>query len=122
MPPGSSPTRYRFTARARLLVALSGATVISEAGFRSGSLLVATKAHRHSRAVGAVPGPVTSAASAGPHGLIRRGRAGIITDTADVTALLDSLRYPGRALNRQAPGRQIDTPPQNTVSPEGPRL
>lgn len=92
MPPGSSPTRYRFTARARLLVALSGATVISEAGFRSGSLLVATKAHRHSRAVGAVPGPVTSAASAGPRGLIRRGRAGIITDTADVTALLDSLR------------------------------
>ena len=98
------------------------ATVIPEAGFRSGSLLVATEAHRHSRAVGAVPGPVTSAASAGPHELINRGRAEIITDTADVTALLDSLHDPGRLLNRQAPGRQLDTPPQNTASQEGPRL
>lgn len=73
-PPGATPTRWRFMARARLLGALSGATVIPEAGFRSGSLLVATEAHRHSRAVGAVPGPVTSAASVGPHELIKRGR------------------------------------------------
>lgn len=121
-PPGATPTRWRFMARARLLGALSGATVIPEAGFRSGSLLVATEAHRHSRAVGAVPGPVTSAASAGSHELIKRGRAEIITDTADVTALLDSLHDPGRLLNRQAPGRQLDTPPQNTASQEGPRL
>ena len=41
---------------------------------------------------------------------------------ADVTALLDSLHDPGRLLNRQAPGRQLDTPPQNTASQEGPRL
>ena len=86
-PPGSSPTRYRFMAHT-LFGALSGATVISEAGFRSGSLPVATEAYRHSRAVSAVPGPVTSAASTGPHGLIRRGCAEIITDIADVTALL----------------------------------
>src|SRR5699024_8957097 len=44
-PPGATPTRWRFMARARLLGALSGATVIPEAGFRSGSLLVATEAH-----------------------------------------------------------------------------
>ena len=108
-PPGATPTRWRFMARARLLGALSGATVIPEAGFRSGSLLVAKEAHRHSRAVGAVPGPVTSAASVGPHELIKRGRAEIITDTADVTALLDSLDDPGRLLNRQAAYRPFET-------------
>ena len=108
-PPGATPTRWRFMARARLLGALSGATVIPEAGFRSGSLLVATEAHRHSRAVGAVPGPVTSAASVGPHELIKRGRAEIITDTADVTVLLDSLDDPGRLLNRQAAYRPFET-------------
>lgn len=107
-PPGATPTRWRFMARARLLGALSGATAIPEAGFRSGSLLVATEAHRHSRAVGVVPGPVTSAASAGPHELIKRGRAEIITDTADVTALLDSLHDPGRLLNRQAAYRPFE--------------
>ncbi|MGP5386965.1 DNA-processing protein DprA [Brachybacterium tyrofermentans] len=121
MPPGASPTRWRFMARARLLGTLSGATVVAEAGFRSGSLLVPTEAHRHSRAVGAVPGPITSAASAGSHELIKRGRAEIITDTADVTAMLDSLHDPGRALNREVPGRRLDSPtPGNPQA--GPRL
>ncbi|MEU6855568.1 DNA-processing protein DprA [Rothia kristinae] len=121
MPPGASPTRWRFMARARLLGTLSGATVVAEAGFRSGSLLVPTEAHRHSRAVGAVPGPVTSTASAGAHELIKRGRAEIITDTADVTAMLDSLHDPGRALDREVPGRRLDTPTPGTPS-AGPRL
>ncbi|WP_241897421.1 DNA-processing protein DprA [Brevibacterium epidermidis] len=121
MPPGASPTRWRFMARARLLGTLSGATVVAEAGFRSGSLLVPTEAHRHSRAVGAVPDPITSAARAGVHELIKRGRAEIITATADVTAMLDSLHDPGRAVNREVPGRQLDTPAPGTP-PAGPRL
>lgn len=120
MPPEATPTRYRFMARARLLGALSGATVIPEASFRSGPLLVATEAHRHSRAVGAVPGPVTSAASSGPHELIKRGRAEIITDKAAVTALLDSLHAPGRTLDREAAGRQFDTPTPCTPPPRPP--
>lgn len=120
-PPGATPTRWRFMARARLLGALSGATLIVEASFRSGSLLVATEAHRHSRAVGAVPGPVTSVASAGPHELIKRGRAEIITDTADVNAMLDVLHDPGRATSREVPGRQLDTPAPGTPA-AGPRL
>lgn len=121
MPPGASPTRWRLMARARLLGTLSGATVVAEAGFRSGSLLVPTEAHRHSRAVGAVPGPVTSAASAGSHELIKRGRAEIITDTADATAMLDSLHDPGRALDREVPGRRLDAPVPGTTQ-AGPRL
>lgn len=121
MPPGSTPTRYRFMARARLLGTLSGATVVPEASFRSGSLLVPTEAHRHSRAVGAVPGPVTSVTSSGPHELIKRGRAEIITNTADVNAMLDSLHDPGRLLNREVPGRQLDAPAPGTP-PAGPRL
>lgn len=108
MPPGASPTRWRFMARARLLGTLSGVTVVAEAGFRSGSLPVPTEAHRHSRAVGAVPGPVTSAASAGSHELIKRGRAEIITDTADVTAMLDSLHDPGRVPNRETFERSFE--------------
>lgn len=121
MPPGASPTRWRFMARARLLGTLSGATAVAEAGFRSGSLLVPTEAHRHSRAVGAVPGPITSAASAGAHELIKRGRAEIITDTADVTAMLDSLHDPGRAVNREVLGRRLDTPTPG-APPAAPRL
>lgn len=90
LPPGSAPTRWRFLQRNRILAALSGATVVVEAGHRSGSLNVASQAHSLGRPVGAVPGPVTSAASAGCHRLIHEGIASIVTDAQDVTDLLDS--------------------------------
>lgn len=83
MPPGAVPTRHRFIARARLMAALSTATVVVEAGVRSGSMTVARRAHELGRAVGAVPCPVTSAASAGPHQLLRDG-ASLVTDAADL--------------------------------------
>ena len=90
MPPGSAPTKWRFLARNRILGALSGATVVVEAGYRSSSLNVAARATQLGRPVGAVPGPVTSAASSGTHRLLREGIASLITDATDVTALLDS--------------------------------
>jgi DNA processing protein len=90
LPPGSAPTRWRFLQRNRILAALSGATVVVEAGHRSGSLNVAGQAHSLGRPVGAVPGPVTSPASAGCHRLIQEGIASLVTDAQDVTDLLDS--------------------------------
>lgn len=121
-PPGEAPTRWRFMARARLLGTLSGVTVVPEASFRSGSLLVPTEAHRHSRAVGAVPGPVTSVTSVGPHELIKRGVAQVVSDTADVTAMLDSLGDPARLLNRETPGHQLAAPASGPPARPGPRL
>ncbi len=90
LPPGSAPTRWRFLQRNRMLAALSGATVVVEAGHRSGSLNVAGQAHALGRPVGAVPGPVTSPASAGCHRLIQEGIANLVADAQDVTDLLDS--------------------------------
>ncbi|MCK3771235.1 DNA-protecting protein DprA, partial [Microbacterium aerolatum] len=58
--PGSSPTRWRFLSRNRLLAAATQATVIVEAGFRSGSLNTAGHAASLGRPLGAVPGNVTS--------------------------------------------------------------
>lgn len=89
MPPGAAPTRHRFLSRNRLLAALGGATVIVEAGVRSGSLNTAFLASDLGRPVGAVPGPVTSASSAGCHRLLREDIATVVTSTQDVTTLLD---------------------------------
>ncbi len=83
VPPGAVPTRHRFLARTRLMAALSASTVVVEAGARSGSMTVARRAHELGRAVGAVPGPVTSATSTGPHQLLRDG-ASLIVDVADL--------------------------------------
>lgn len=87
-PPGTAPTRWRFLARNRLIAALSRATVVVEASWRSGALSTARLADELSRPVGAVPGPVTSAASAGSHRLIRDRGAVLITEPADLLDLL----------------------------------
>ena len=89
LPPGTAPTKWRFLARNRLLAALSSATVVVEAGYRSGSLNVAGHADSLGRAVGAVPGPVTSVTSAGTHRLIRDGIAKIVTDSEGIRAMIE---------------------------------
>lgn len=91
VPPGSSPTRWRFLQRNRIIAALSAVTVVVEARWRSGALNTAHHAAGLGRPVGAVPGPVTSANSAGCHRLLRDGTAVCVTDAADVAELAGPL-------------------------------
>lgn len=87
VPPGSVPLRGRFLARNRIIALLGRATVVVEAGLRSGSLSTAREARDHHLPVGAVPGPVTSATSAGCHELVRESGAVLVTDAADAAEL-----------------------------------
>ena len=72
-PPGSVPARHRFLVRNRLIAGLGGGTVVIEAGLRSGARRTAADTRALGRLVTAVPGPVTSGASAGCHRLIQEG-------------------------------------------------
>ncbi len=93
LPPGAAPTKWRFLQRGQLLAALSGTVLIAEAGYRSGTLHTAARASELGRPVGAIPGPITSASSAGCHRLLRgvrdrahhavRERAGLESDPLD---------------------------------------
>lgn len=83
VPPGSAPTKWRFLSRNRLIATVSQGTVVVEAGLRSGSRNTARLAGEHLRVVCAVPGPVSSAVSAGCHELVRDG-ATLVTDAAEV--------------------------------------
>lgn len=88
LPPGSSPTKWRFLQRNRLIAALTKVTVVVEAGWRSGSINTANHAFNLSRPVAAVPGSVTSANSAGCHRLIREQVAQLVTTGDDILELL----------------------------------
>ena len=77
-PPGTSPARDLFLQRNRLIAALGKATVVVEAGFRSGTINTAFHANELSRAVAAIPGRADSVRSAGCHRLIREGRAELV--------------------------------------------
>lgn len=106
-PCGTAPSKWRFLARNRLIAALSDATVVVEAGMRSGSLNTAAHAASLGRALGAVPGPVTSAASAGCHRILREMDGACVTGADDVrellglpTALPARLPTPSREMQR----------------------
>ncbi|GFZ89369.1 DNA-processing protein DprA [Nesterenkonia alkaliphila] len=88
MAPGSSPTKSRFLQRNRLIAALAAATVVVEARWRSGALSTANHALSIGRPVGAVPGSVYSASSAGCHRLLRETPAQLVTDAADAVQLV----------------------------------
>jgi DNA processing protein len=87
VPCGTPPTKWRFLSRNRLIAALSDATVVVEAGWRSGSLNTAGHAAALGRPLGAVPGPVTSPASAGCHRLLREYDARCVTTAEEVREL-----------------------------------
>jgi DNA processing protein len=91
--PGTSPTKWRFLQRNRLIAALSQATVVIEAGFRSGTINTVGHANELGRPVGAVPGPINSVRSAGCHQLIKDGRAQLISIPSDLRELCGTADY-----------------------------
>jgi DNA processing protein len=131
-PPGVRPVRHRFLTRNRLVAALAGATVVVEAGLRSGAANTAAWARALGRPVAAVPGPVTSAASAGCHVLLRGG-AELVTRADEVIELagrmgelaadpprpatpLDGLGPAERQVYEALPGRGVATVDQVAVA------
>ncbi len=98
LPPQTSPRRWMFPARNRLIAALADLVIVVEASERSGALVTARHASQLGRAVGAVPGRVTSLLTRGPHGLLRGG-ARLIEGPEDI---LDALFDSGTAELQQA--------------------
>lgn len=87
MPCGARPMRERFLKRNRLIAAMSRATVVVEAGARSGAMNTAAHAAQLGRPLGAVPGSVYSATSVGTHVLMRDYGAVLVRSAADVAEL-----------------------------------
>ncbi|GGA73681.1 DNA processing protein DprA [Pseudoclavibacter endophyticus] len=78
LPCGTAPTRSRFLQRNRVIAAMSAATIVVEAGYRSGALNTAGHAGELGRPLGAVPGSITTPTSVGCHRLIREFNATLV--------------------------------------------
>lgn len=114
--PGSAPTRWRFLQRNRLIASLARAILVTEAGVRSGTLNTAGHGAEMGRPIGAVPGPITSATSAGCHRLVREYGASLITNGTELLELLGM--RPDPALFEQdltVPTASGETPRQPSV-------
>ncbi|MFD5159163.1 DNA-processing protein DprA [Streptomyces hawaiiensis] len=109
LPPGDHPTPSRFVLRNRVIAALTRGTVVVEAAHRSGSLVTARAAQRLGRHTMGVPGPATSALSAGVHELLR-AEAALVTDAAEVVELVGDI-------GELAPDRRGPVLPRDLLEP-----
>ena len=121
VPPGSAPTRWRFLSRNRMIATLTQGTVVVEAGLRSGSRNTARLAGEHLRVVCAVPGPVSSAVSAGCHELLREG-AVLVTDAAEVAEAVGTIgELAPRKAGEVLPGDDLEPHPRTVLAALQPR-
>lgn len=72
-PLGQQPSQGSFPSRNRIISGLSQGVIVTEGAADSGALYTAKDAFDAGRPVFAVPGPITSSLSKGPHELIAKG-------------------------------------------------
>lgn len=97
--PLSKPRPESFPQRNRIMAGLAHAVLVVEAEVKSGTLITARLAAEYNRDVLAVPGPIGSPTSTGPHLLLKKGAA-LIAESADI---LEALGLRGEAPQHTLP-------------------
>ena len=97
-PPGTPPDGANFPPRNRIISGMSKATVVVEAGKKSGAIITAKFAAEQGREVFAVPGNLNSPQSFGTNWLIQQGARPLV----DLDELLEVLNFTRKSMHIQA--------------------
>lgn len=102
-PPGTPPLAFHFPIRNRIIVGMTMAVVLVEAPPSGGAMITARLAGEFGRDLFAVPGPVHSVPSLGPHLMLRQG--------ARLAGSADQVLADLGVLHSQPTGRTPNLPP-----------
>lgn len=105
-PPETTPTKYSFPERNRIIAGMSVGVLVVEAKEKSGALITAQFALDEGREVCAIPGPITGETSRGPNALIATG-ARLVTGAPDILELLGMKEAPRRTAPKLEPTETI---------------
>ena len=80
----TKPEAHQFAARNRIIAGIAEATIVVEAGKKSGALITAKYANEYNREVFAVSGGMYAPYSVGCHHLIKTHQAHLLTSATDI--------------------------------------
>ncbi|MBI2626482.1 MAG: DNA-protecting protein DprA [Candidatus Nealsonbacteria bacterium] len=103
------PVNWMYPRRNRIVAGLSRATLVIEAGLKSGTLITANLAKKFGRKIFAVPGPITSEVSKGTSQLLKEGAA-LVTSAKDILDFfgVSGLRSLASKKEAKLPGGDIE--------------
>ncbi len=119
-PPNQSGDKFSFPQRNRVISGLSKATIVVEAGFKSGARITAGFANDQGREIFAVPGEIYNEKSMGTNDLIKKGEAAPLLHPNDIfeTLKIKRVSKPLLALPtyQQFIVNELQKQPQNKLS------
>jgi DNA processing protein len=106
IPIGNKAENFQFILRNRIIAGISDATIVIEAGRKSGALTTAYLANDYNRTVFAIPGSINELSSLGCNHLIKTQQAHLLSDSQDIAYIMNW----GKKLSIHNPTKEYATP------------
>ena len=112
---GTTPERFNFVARNRIIAGMADAILVVESKLKGGSLITAEMGVDYGRDVFAMPGRVDDAISAGCNDLIKRNKAQLVESADDLISAMQWQRENKEPIQTQLLEMMLEVTPSQQL-------